>query len=670
MSDDSFITWNENDSSDKAKAFEQFSDSIESYDGISRAYHRDFLDIEPNRSVRPGFTSQDYYAFRTEEQVPKRQKRIIKMCMDAYDKVGIVRNIIDLMGDFGSQGINIVHENKSVEKFFQQWFRKIDGKERSERFLNNLYRTGQVFLYKSYANVTPEINKYIKSLGSDITLQLPNIEKSVVPWRYNFFNPLTVDMKNGEVNLFLGRKNFQLTANSFFDNFKDGAIPAKVLETLPTNVKDAIKRGDRKITLDPERLSVFYYKKDDWQQWAHPLVYAILDDIIMLEKMRLADLSALDGAISNIRLWTLGSLDHKILPNKTAINKLRNILASNVGGGTMELVWGPELSYTESNSQVYKFLGSEKYQSVLNSIYAGLGVPPTLTGMAGNGGGFTNNFISLKTMVERLQYGRDQLTKFWQKEVEFIRKAMGFRKPAHVVFDQMSLSDEAAEKNLLIQLADRDIISHETILERFKEIPSVEKMRLQREGKERDREKLPDKASPFHNANHKKDLEKMDKQVEVNDNKKEKEPVKEQSPPKLQENGRPLFKQDEEPRKKRVETPKSTPGLADMIVWASSTFDSLSVLSKAYLGTKDKSNMRQLTKAEASELEDLKIDVLTKLEPLSKVDNDSIFKALSQKSYNKDFKSHLHSKKITLDSMTMDSYKKSVVGEFVEFFYM
>ena len=103
MSDDSFITWNENDSSDKAKAFEQFSDSIESYDGISRAYHRDFLDIEPNRSVRPGFTSQDYYAFRTEEQVPKRQKRIIKMCMDAYDKVGIVRNIIDLMGDFGSQ---------------------------------------------------------------------------------------------------------------------------------------------------------------------------------------------------------------------------------------------------------------------------------------------------------------------------------------------------------------------------------------------------------------------------------------------------------------------------------------------------------------------------------------------------------------------------------------
>ena len=669
MSEDSFITWNDGDSSGKAKAFEQFSDSVQEYDGISRGYHRDFLNIEPNRSVRPGFTGQDYYAFRKEEQVPKRQKRIIKMCMDAYDKVGIVRNIIDLMGDFGSQGINIVHENKSVEKFFRQWFRKIDGKERSERFLNNFYRTGQVFVYKSHANITPQISKYIKSLGSDISLELPNIEKSVVPWRYNFFNPLTIDMQNGDVSLFLGRKNFQLTANSFFDNFKDGAIPAKVLETLPTNVKEAIKRGDRKITLDPERLSVYYYKKDDWQQWAHPLVYAILDDIIMLEKMRLADLSALDGAISNIRLWTLGSLDHKILPNKTAINKLRNILASNVGGGTMELVWGPELTYTESNSQVYKFLGSEKYQSVLNSIYAGLGVPPTLTGMAGNGGGFTNNFISLKTMVERLQYGRDQLTKFWQKEVEFVRKAMGFRKPAHVVFDQMSLSDEAAEKNLLIQLADRDIISHETILERFKEIPSVEKMRLQRESTARNREKLPDKASPFHNANHKKDLEKMDKQAEVNEEKESKKQQVNEKPPLKNDNGRPLFKQDEEPRKKRVETPKSTPGLADMIVWASSTFDSLSVLSKAYLGTKNKSNMRQLTKAEASELEDLKVDVLTKLEPLSDIDNESIFKALSQRSSSNSFKKSLKSNGISLDSMTMDNYKKAVVGSFVEFFY-
>ena len=493
--------------------------------------------------------------------------------MEAYDKVGIIRKIIDLMGDFGSQGINIVHENKSVEKFFKQWFKKVDGKERSERFLNNLYRTGNVFVYRSDAAISPDIVRYIKSMGSDITVKLPSIKQDVVPWRYNFFNPLTINMKNGDLNLFLGRKNFEISNKSFLDNFQKDNIPAKILETLPSDLKSKIKNGERSITLDENKLSVYYYKKDDWQQWANPLTYAILDDIIMLEKMRLADLSALDGAISNIRLWTLGSLDHKILPTRDGVNKLRNILASNVGGGTMELVWGPDLKYTESNSQVYKFLGSEKYQSVLNSIYAGLGVPPTLTGMASNGGGFTNNFISLKTLVERLQYGRDQLTKFWTKELELVRRSMGFRKPAHIIYDQMSLSDEAAEKNLLIQLADRSIISHETILDRFKEIPAVEKVRLNREAKERDKEKLPEKVGPF--------------------NPPPKEEIPDSNP-----NGRPKFKQDEKPRKKRVETPKNTPGVADLIVWANQSFDLISeVTNKAFLSVCNKKNMIQLTKA-------------------------------------------------------------------------
>ena len=667
------ITWTESDAAGKTRAFEQHSDSIDAYEGISKAYHRDFLDIETNRSVRTGFRSSDYYAFRPDEQVPRKQKKVIKMCMDAYDKVGILRNVIDLMGDFGSQGINIVHENKSVEKFFQQWFRKVDGKERSERFLNNLYRTGQVFVYKSHANITPQIRKYLKSLASDIRLEVPKIQDAVIPWRYNLLNPLSVDMKDGKMNLFLGRKNkYELTAHSFFDNFKDVSIPAKVLETLPPDVKRAIKNGQREVPLDSDKLSVFYYKKDDWQQWAHPLAYAILDDIIMLEKMRLADLSALDGAISNIRLWTLGSLDHKILPNKAAINKLRNILASNVGGGTMELVWGPELTYTESNSQVYKFLGSEKYQSVLNSIYAGLGVPPTLTGMANNGGGFTNNFISLKTLVERLQYGRDQLTKFWQKEVEYVRKAMGFRKAPHIVFDQMSLSDESAEKNLLIQLADRDIISHETILERFKEVPTVEKMRLKREQKERNNDAYPDKASPYHNANHKKDMEKMEKQGEINKKTQEdKDSESPKDPPNDNDNGRPPFKQDEGPRKKRVETPRSVPGLADMVVWSNDTFENISsTLNKAFLGINDKSNLRQLTKSQVCDLERLKLDVLTNIDPMSDVDEESIFKTLSSKKrMPSDFGKLLLSEKVSTSKMPINTYKKRVIGIFIEYYY-
>ena len=658
QTEDNFITWNDIDQTSKARAFENFSNSMESYEGISKGYHRDFLDIEPNRSVRPQFGRSDYDAFRPNEATPRKQKRAIKLCMDAYEKVGIVRNIIDLMGDFGCQGINVVHESKSAEKFFKQWFKKVQGKERSERFLNNLYKTGQVFVYRSEAAVTPEIKKFMKAMANDIRIDLPITESNVIPWRYNFFNPLNIDVKNGDISMFLGRRTHELSANSFFDNFKDGAVPAKILETLPPSVKQAIKSGKRKIDLDESRLSIFYYKKDDWQQWAYPLTYAILDDIIMLEKMKLADLSALDGAISNIRLWTVGSLDHKILPNKAVINKLRNILASNVGGGTMELVWGPELSYTESNSQVYKFLGSEKYQSVLNSIYAGLGVPPTLTGIAGQSGGFTNNFISLKTLVERLQYGRDQLTRFWQAEMEIVRKAMGFRKPAHVVYDQMSLSDESSEKNLLIQLADRDIISHETVLERFKEIPMVEKVRLKREDKDRGSDKIPPKASPFHNANHNKDLEKIEKQGDIQIKNQEQ---KEKNQPK--DNGRPNFQKDEEPRKKRVETPKSNAGKADLIQWVMSAYEKAEELTAGYLGSKGLNNMRQMTKAQVQELEEVKLNSFLCFKPMTELSDENLYKTLKQRVNNAQWGAY---KDIREQNLSRADYKKMVISRRIE----
>ena len=207
------ITWQEGDDEGRAKAMSQFSDNVDSYSGLNKSqgnHYRHFIDIEPNRSVRPGFNPSDYHAFRPDEAVPNQQRRIIKMCMDAYDKVGIIRNIIDLMGDFGSQGINIVHKDKSVEKFYQQWFKSVNGKERSERFLNNLYKTGNVIIHRSYADITPQLRNYMKALSSDIKVEVPETVANEIPWRYNFFNPLTVKMKDGNLSLFMGLKNYIL----------------------------------------------------------------------------------------------------------------------------------------------------------------------------------------------------------------------------------------------------------------------------------------------------------------------------------------------------------------------------------------------------------------------------------------------------------------------------
>ena len=110
-----FVTWA--DDSGKQQALVETSDNIDHYDGIQKTVgyrRRSFLDLETNRSVRVGFTREDYNRFRSEEAVPYKQKEAIQMCMAAYDKVGIIRNVIDLMSDFASQGINLVHPNKRI----------------------------------------------------------------------------------------------------------------------------------------------------------------------------------------------------------------------------------------------------------------------------------------------------------------------------------------------------------------------------------------------------------------------------------------------------------------------------------------------------------------------------------------------------------------------------
>jgi hypothetical protein len=153
MSENLYQTWG--DESGKKSALD--STDLDGYDGVVHKgiAHNDFsnrqtyIDIEPNRSVRPSFNRTDYDAFRPGEAVPTRQKRIIGACMEAYDRVGIIRNVIDLMSDFSSQGLALVHPNKNIEKFYRKWFSQIKGYDRSERFLNYLYRCGNVVVQKS-----------------------------------------------------------------------------------------------------------------------------------------------------------------------------------------------------------------------------------------------------------------------------------------------------------------------------------------------------------------------------------------------------------------------------------------------------------------------------------------------------------------------------------------
>ena len=74
---------------------------------------------------------------------------------------------------------------------------------------------------------------------------------------------------------------------------------------------------------------------------------------------------------------------------------------------------------------------------------------------------------------------------------------MGWAKAPSIQFDHMILKDEAAEKALLIQLLDRNLVSEEMVVEKFGATPELETARKKREKRETESGKRVGKTGPY-----------------------------------------------------------------------------------------------------------------------------------------------------------------------------
>jgi len=104
-SEQAYVTWGE-DLDSKQQALKVSSESLNEFNSIERTNARrsrlDFSNLDTNVGGRPGLTKSDYYAFRPDEAIPSQMKLILRKAEDIYQRVGLVKNIIDLMGDFTS----------------------------------------------------------------------------------------------------------------------------------------------------------------------------------------------------------------------------------------------------------------------------------------------------------------------------------------------------------------------------------------------------------------------------------------------------------------------------------------------------------------------------------------------------------------------------------------
>lgn len=450
--------------------------------------------------------------------------------VQAYKGFGIIKNVVDLMANFASEGLKIKHPSKNVEKFYNRWAQHVGLQSRIKDILRYYYKYSNVFIYttmgvidattydrmkraKAHENGRidgfegkadtndPQLIRRIEDVEEERTKTTPLRE---IPWRYTLLNPFQMDLRGTK---FFGESRWIFVLDEKTSTLlKSGTLSTRkniidFLDESKVNLPpefQALMGKDNKdpriVELDQKRLWALHYMKDDHEDWADPMIWPVMNDIHFKNKMRQMDVSVCNSVINSITIFKLGDWKNGFVPPKEHFRKFAEFLRTPAAA--MSLVWNDAVDVISNHPPVDRILGMQKYESVDRDILRGLGVPDTLIGGASNSN-FSTGFLGVRTLLERLEEGRNTVLRWLNDQLRIIAGVMGHRDIPRVRFGKMSLRDEKAEKQLIMALMDRNVISIEAVLEAFGEDFEIELERLRDEKKIAESEEILLKHGPF-----------------------------------------------------------------------------------------------------------------------------------------------------------------------------
>lgn len=556
----------------------------------------------------------------------------IALSVEAYKGFGVVKNVIDLMCNFASEGLKIIHPRPKVQKFYERWAESVDLQGRAKDAIREYYKTANVFIYTTMGTVDEASYNKMRSIkgSSDSDIKDSNdpdnplydefvnkerkkpIGKRKIPWRYTLLNPLQMDVRG--TKYFGGQEWVFVLDEETRNKTKDLKSTTNIdfLDDTEVNLPPEFKKRDEGggiIKLDQARLYTLHYMKSDHEDWADPMVWPVMNDIMYKNQLRAMDMSVANSVINAITIFKLGDIKSGYTPPPSHFAKLAEMLRTPTYSHT--LVWNDAIQMESNYPPIEKLLSIDKYRSVDRDILAGLGVPAILVDGA-EGGNFSNAFLQVRTMLERLEEGRNEIMKWINKQLRLIARVMGHRDIPTVKFGHMSLRDEEAEKKLIIQLMDRNIISAERVHEFFDIETDIEIERMKKEKELSDRDGIMTKFGPFKDPMNMMDAEdtmKLDFKLKKDLN-KSKPPTGGPgsfAPPQgknvVKPNGRPPGSTGPQEKRREVK-PK---GMGELSTKASSMYDEVSkyiadkfvllrkVRSKKYLTSQDRKSVEELT---------------------------------------------------------------------------
>jgi hypothetical protein len=374
------------------------------------------------------------------------------LCQKCYYNFAIFRNTIDLMTEFSCSNVYFKDGSQKSRDFFNALFKKINLFDFQDKFFREYYRSGNVFIYRFDTKVKDDdISKITQTFGltSNASVNLPS--------KYIILNPADIQI-GGSINFSSGRY-YKLISDYELERLKSPKTEEdlEVLKSLPLETQKLINQktiGILTLPLDIERLAAVFYKKQDYEPFAVPMGFPVLDDINWKAEMKKMDMAVTRTMQQAVLLVTMGADPDKGGINQKNLEAMQKIFENQSIGRVLIADYTTKAQFVIPD--IGNLIGPEKYEVVDRDIQIGLN-----NILIGNDK-FANTSIKVQVFIERLKQARETfINDFLIPEIRRISKQLGFKNYPTPHFEDIDLKDDIQYSRVYTRLIELGILTPE-----------------------------------------------------------------------------------------------------------------------------------------------------------------------------------------------------------------
>ena len=380
----------------------------------------------------------------------------IILCQKAYYNFSVFRNTIDLMTEFSISDLYYTGGSKKSREFFETLFKKINIDDLQSRFFREYYRSGNVFIYRFNAKMEKsDVFKINQTFG--ISQASEDLE---IPAKYIILNPSDIQLQ-GSISFSTGVyykvvTDYELQRLRHPQTDEDREVFDNLPEETQKLIEDTKNVGMSAITipLDTDKLVAVFYKKQDYEPFAVPMGYPVLEDINWKQEMKQMDMAVSRTTNQAILLVTMGTKPEEGGVNQKNLMAMQKLFENESVGRVLISDYTTDAKFVIPD--IGNILDPKKYDVVNQDIQMGL------NNILLSDEKFANTSIKVQVFMERLKQGRRVfLENFLMPEIRRISKELGFKNYPTAHFEDVDLRDTSVYSRIYSRLIELGVLTAE-----------------------------------------------------------------------------------------------------------------------------------------------------------------------------------------------------------------